>query len=333
MVGYLHATFANGSGYVRMADVPDEWDFINLAFGEPTSPTSGDIRFDRCPASECPGVESEAEFIAAIRAKQQAGKKVLLSIGGQNGQVQLTTAAARDAFVRSVSEIIDRYGLDGLDVDFEGHSLYLDPGDTDFRNPTTPVVVNLISALRTLKQRYGPDFVLTMAPETFFVQLGYRFYGPGENGADPRSGSYLPVIHALRDDLTLLHVQHYNSGPIMGLDDQYHTMGGHDFHVAMADMVLAGFPVRGNPDNVFPPLRQDQVAIGLPASPNAGNGYTTVPEVQKAFTCLAKGTGCGTYRPRGVYPGLRGLMAWSINWDRFNDHEFSRGHRGYLDGL
>src|SRR5256885_8574285 len=51
-----------------------------------------------------------------------------------------------------------------------------------------------ISALRTLKAHYGSGFVLTMAPETFFVQLGYQFYGPGPNGsADPRSGAYLPV--------------------------------------------------------------------------------------------------------------------------------------------
>ncbi|MFD0665486.1 chitinase [Thermocatellispora tengchongensis] len=332
MVGYLHASFANGSGYIRMRDVPDEWDIINLAFGEPTSVTSGDIRFRQCPAAECPNVESEAEFIAAIRDKQAAGKKVLISIGGQNGQVQLTTTAARDAFVRSVSAIIDKYGLDGLDIDFEGHSLYLDPGDTDFRNPTTPVIVNLIAALRTLKARYGEDFVLTMAPETFFVQLGYQFYGPGPNGtADRRSGSYLPVIHALRDDLTLLHVQDYNSGPIMGLDNAYHTMGTHDFHVAMTDMLLAGFPVAGGA--AFPALRPDQVAIGLPAAPWAGNGFTTVAEVQKAFDCLAKGANCGPYRPRGTYPGLRGLMAWSVNWDSYNSREFSRAHRAYLDAL
>ncbi|MEU6784358.1 glycosyl hydrolase family 18 protein [Nonomuraea angiospora] len=334
MVGYLHASFANGSGYIRMSEVPNEWDIINLAFGEPTSVTSGDIRFRQCPAAECPNVESEADFVAAIRAKQAQGKKVLISIGGQNGQVQLTTAAARDKFVESVSAIIDRYGLDGLDVDFEGHSLYLNPGDTNLANPTTPVVVNLISALKSLKSRYGAKFVLTMAPETFFVQLGYQFYGPGPNGAaDSRSASYLPVIHALRNDLTLLHVQDYNSGPIMGLDGQYHTMGGHDFHVAMTDMLLAGFPIMGNAGNVFPPLRQDQVAIGLPASPNAGNGFTTVAEVQKAFDCLAKGTNCGTYRPRGVYPNLRGLMTWSINWDKYNGFEFSRSHRAYLNGL
>ena len=42
----------------------------------------------------------------------------------------------------------------------------------------------------------------------------------------------------------------------------------------MADMVLAGFPIRQNPADVFPPLRPDQVAIGLPAGPQAGNGHT-----------------------------------------------------------
>ncbi|MFI6513888.1 carbohydrate binding domain-containing protein [Streptosporangium sp. NPDC050855] len=334
MVGYLHASFANGSGYIRMADVPNEWDVINLSFGEPTSVTSGDIRFTQCPVAECPNVESEAEFIAGIRAKQALGKKVLISIGGQNGQVQLATTAARDAFVRSVSAIIDKYGLDGLDIDFEGHSLYLDAGDTNLSAPTTPVIVNLISALRTLKARYGSRFVLTMAPETFFVQLGHQFYGPGPNGsADRRAASYLPVIHALRADLTLLHVQDYNSGPIVGLDGQYHTMGTHDFHVAMTDMLLAGFPIAGNPNNVFPALRQEQVAIGLPAAAFAGNGFTTVAEVQKAFDCLAKGTNCGSYRPRGVYPNLRGLMSWSINWDRYNAFEFSRSHRAYLNAL
>ncbi|MER7133997.1 carbohydrate binding domain-containing protein [Streptosporangium saharense] len=334
LVGYLHASFANGSGYVRMADVPKEWDFINLSFGEPTTVTSGDIRFVRCPVAECPSVEPDADFIAAIKAKQAQGKKVLISIGGQNGQVQLTTTAARDKFVESVGAIIDKYGLDGLDVDFEGHSLYLNAGDTNLSAPTTPVIVNLISALKTLKAKYGSKFVLTMAPETFFVQLGYQFYGPGANGsADQRAGSYLPVIHAMRNDLTLLHVQDYNSGPITGLDNQYHTMGNADFHVAMTDMLLAGFPIAGNVNNVFPALRPEQVAIGLPAAQYAGNGYTSVAEVQKAFDCLAKGTNCGTYKPRGVYRGLRGLMTWSINWDKYNNFEFSRNHRAYLDAL
>ncbi|MEU9106609.1 glycoside hydrolase family 18 protein [Streptomyces xanthophaeus] len=333
LVGYLHASFANGSGYVRMADVPASWDVINLAFGEPTSVTSGDIRFQLCPVAECPNVESPAEFKAAVKAKQAAGKKVLISIGGQNGQVQLATTAARDTFVSSVSKIIDEYGLDGLDIDFEGHSLSLATGDTDFRAPTTPVIVNLISAVKTLKAKYGPDFVLTMAPETFFVQLGYQYYGSGPwGGQDPRAGAYLPVIHALRDDLTLLHVQDYNSGPIMGLDNQYHSMGGADFHIAMTDMLLTGFPVAGNTARVFPPLRPGQVAIGLPATTSAGNGHTSPAEVNKALDCLTKKTSCGSYQTHGTWPALRGLMTWSINWDRFGGWEFSRNFDGYFGG-
>ncbi|ROQ95483.1 chitinase [Streptomyces sp. 2132.2] len=333
LVGYLHAGFANGSGYVRMADVPASWDVINLAFGEPTSVTSGDIRFSLCPVTECPNVESAAEFKAAVKAKQAAGKKVLISIGGQNGQVQLATTAARDTFVSSVSKIIDEYGLDGLDIDFEGHSLSLATGDTDFRAPTTPVITNLIAAVKTLKAKYGPGFILTMAPETFFVQLGYQYYGSGPwGGQDPRAGAYLPVIHALRDDLTLLHVQDYNSGSIMGLDNQYHSMGGADFHIAMTDMLLTGFPVAGNTARVFPPLRPDQVAIGLPATTNAGNGHTPPAEVNKALDCLTRKTNCGTYQTHGTWPALRGLMTWSINWDRFGAWEFSKNFDAYFGG-
>ncbi|MGI5136533.1 MULTISPECIES: chitinase [unclassified Streptomyces] len=331
LIGYLHASFANGSGYTRLADVPDSWDVIDLAFGEPTSATSGDVRFTRCPVTECPNVESDADFKAAVKAKQAAGKKVLISIGGQNGQVQLTTTAARDTFVSSVSKIIDTYGLDGVDIDFEGHSLSLDANDTDFRNPTTPVIVNLISALKSLKARYGSKFVLSMAPETFFVQMGYQYYGTGKwGGQDPRCGAYLPVINALRDDLTLLHVQDYNSGPIMGLDNQYHSMGGADFHIAMTDMLLTGFPVAGDTSKVFPPLRPDQVAIGMPASTNAGNGYVAPSEVTKALDCLTKKTNCGSYPTHGTWPVLRGLMTWSVNWDRFGSWEFQRTFDGYF---
>ncbi|MEU7515102.1 glycoside hydrolase family 18 protein [Streptomyces sp. NPDC042898] len=331
LVGYLHASFANGSGYTRMADVPDSWDVINLAFGEPTSVTSGDIRFSLCPATECPNVESAADFKAAVKAKQAAGKKVLISIGGQNGQVQLATTAARDTFVSSVSKIIDEYGLDGLDIDFEGHSLSLQTGDTDFRSPTSPVIVNLIQAVKTLKAKYGSGFVLTMAPETFFVQLGYQYYGSGPwGGQDPRAGAYLPVIHALRDDLTLLHVQDYNSGSIMGLDNQYHSMGGADFHIAMTDMLLTGFPVAGNSERFFPALRPEQVAIGLPASTQAGNGHTAPAEVNKALNCLTKKTDCGTYQTHGTWPALRGLMTWSINWDRYNQWAFSKNFDAYF---
>lgn len=325
--GYWH-NFDNGSGVIPIADVSDAFDAINVSFAEPTGNAPGDIGFVLDPAFD------EQAFRDGIAAKQAAGKKVIISIGGALGQVQLETAEARTNFVNSMIAIIDEYGFDGLDVDFEGHSLYLNQGDDDFRNPTTPVITNLIGALQDLTSHYGNDFMLTMAPETFFVQLGYSFYGGTCSGCDRRAGAYLPVIYAMRDELNWLQVQNYNSGPITGLDDQYHTMGVADFHVAMVDMLLTGFTVAGTGD-FFPPLREDQVLLGLPANGNAGGGFTSVSEVHSALNCLIKLQGCGTYQPHTStgWSNLRGLMTWSINWDKFNNFEFSTEHREYLDAL
>ena len=329
LVGYLHSSFGNGSGYVPIAQVPAAWNVIDLAFAD--SAGNGNIVFNRCSATDCPGSESDADFMAGIKAQQAAGKKVLISIGGANGEVQLTSAQSATNFVTSVESIIDKWGLNGVDIDFENQSLSLNAGDTDFKNPTTPVIVNLISALQQLKAHYGANFVLTMAPETFFVQLGYQFYGPGPNNAqDPRAGAFLPVIYALRNSLTLLTVQDYNSGPIMGLDNQFHTMGGADFHIAMTDMLLAGFPVAGNTNNMFPALAPSQVAIGVPANVNAGNGWVPDATLDQALDCLTKGTSCGSYAIHGTHPNLRGLMTWSINWDHFNGYDFMNNFTGYF---
>jgi chitinase len=142
------------------------------------------------------------------------------------------------------------------------------------------------------------------------------------------------VIYAVRDFLTILHVQDYNSGSIMGLDNQWHSMGGADFHIAMTDMLLAGFPVAGNAANMFPALRADQVGFGAPSSVSAGNGYVSPAAVQDAVNCLVKHTNCGGYTPRsGLSPNFRGLMTWSINWDKFYGWEFRNSHKPFLTAL
>nr|WP_233261738.1 glycosyl hydrolase family 18 protein [Vitiosangium sp. GDMCC 1.1324] len=329
LVGYWH-NFDNGSGFIRLRNVSSKWDVINVSFAEPTNgSTGGTIGFT-------PYSYTEADFKADVAYLQSQGKKVIISIGGANGQVRLETEAARTAFVNSMISIIEKYGFDGMDIDFEGHSLQLNAGDADFKNPTTPLIKNLISAIRAIHDRFGSKFVLTMAPETFFVQLGYSFYGGTCLGCDTRAGAYLPVIHALRDILTWLQVQDYNSGPITGLDDQYHNMGNADFHVAMTDMLLTGFPVGKNTNSFFPALRPDQVAIGLPANGNAGGGYTTPAEVQKALDALLKGIPIGSYTVRSNVANnksFRGLMSWSVNWDAFANYEFTNSHRPYLDAL
>lgn len=328
LVGYWH-NFDNGSGFIKLRDVSTDWDVVNLAFGEPVAGSTSNIAFT-------PDVRtSVAEIQSDVQILHGRGKKVLLSVGGANGHVELRNATERQQFVDSITSIIRQYGLDGLDVDFEGQSVHVNPGDADITNPTTPVIVNLIAALRQIRQNIGPNFILTMAPETFFVQVGYQFYGGTSNG-DSRTGAYLPVIHGVRDILTLIHVQHYNTGSVTALDNQFYNSGNADFHVAMAEMLLTGFPV-ANTGRTFQGLRPDQVAIGLPANINAaGSGFTQPAEVQRALNYLIRGQSFGgryVLRNPAGYRSFRGLMAWSVNWDRFANFDFSRNHRAYLNSL
>lgn len=321
IVGYWH-NFDNGSANIRLRDVSPNFDVIQVAFAEPSGGSqTGNMVFT-------PYNSTVSEFQADIDFLQARGQKVLISIGGANGVVELLTAQAKTNFVNSMKNIINQYGFDGFDIDLEGSSLSLNSGDTDFRNPTTPKIVNLIAAAREILSSYGSSFLLTMAPETAFVQGGAGQYGG-------IWGAYLPVIHALRNDLDYLHVQHYNSGSMLGPDGRAYTQGTPDFHVALAEMMLVGFPVAGNPNNVFPPLRPDQILIGLPASPQAaGGGYTTEANVQKALDYLIKGQSFGgsyVLRNPAGYPELKGLMTWSINWDKYVNHQFSNSHRAYLD--
>src|SRR5574344_1972742 len=113
LVGYWH-NFNNGAANgLKLSQVDDSWDVINLSFAEPTSATSGDLVYN--PTADNIYASAD-EFKNDVKAAQAKGKKVLLSIGGANGQVRLETQTARDNFIRTAKNIITTYGLDGLDI-------------------------------------------------------------------------------------------------------------------------------------------------------------------------------------------------------------------------
>ncbi|MGB0525767.1 MAG: glycosyl hydrolase family 18 protein [Flammeovirgaceae bacterium] len=324
LVGYWH-NFDNGSSTPTLRQVSSKWDVINVSFAEPTVLFGATMAFSPDPAI----YPNPQDFIDDVAFLQAQGKKVLISIGGANGKININNSADAQAYSSSMINIINTYGFDGLDIDLEGGSLSLSAGDTDFTNTTSPKVKYFIEGMRTVLNAYGSDFILTAAPETAYVQGGFSTYSG-------LFGAYLPVLYEFRNELTYIHVQHYNSGCMLGLDGRCYSQGTPDFHVAMAEMLLTGFPVAGHSMN-FPALRQDQVLIGLPsAPPAAGGGFTSVADVHKALDYLIKGISYGgTYQLQqaGGYPNFRGIMTWSINWDIANNFEFSNSHRAYLDAL
>lgn len=325
IVGYWQNWNNASAPYIRLRDIDSRYNVIEVAFG-----TTGS---DLATVNFTPEGTTVAEFKADIAALQAQGKKVLLSLGGETGTIVLATAANKQSFVNSMKNLLDTYNFDGFDIDIEGGtSLVLNSGDNNFMVPTTPKVVNLISAVKEIiayRKGQGKNCLLTMAPETYYVQTAYS------STYSPLVGAYLPIIYGLRDELSWIQPQLYNTGSVNGLDNRVYNSATADFIVAMTEMLLQGFPVAGT-NQTFPALREDQVAFGLPAAPSAaGSGYTNPAEVKKALNYLTKGQSFGgtyTLRKAGGYPGLRGIMTWSINWDNSHNREFASNYYPYFFG-
>ena len=318
LVGYWHNWKGKETEYIRLRDVPPYYNQVVVAFALPSPKGGGLMTF--VPTKRTP--DEFRRDIAALRAR---GTRVLLSIGGGNHPIILRSRQQANTFALSLATIIKTYGFNGLDINLEGESLLLAPGDVDFRKPTTPRIVYFIEAMRSLVARFDASFVLSASPETQFSVNGYKRYG-GE------FGGYLPVLHALRADLDLVHMQFYNSGTQLVYEGPTPTgkglivtKGTPDFVVALAEMLILGFPVGQNKNQYFPGLGAHKVAIGLPATPSAasGGGYLSPAQLTAALHYLE--TGRPTYRSayrlrqKTGHPNLGGIMTWSINWDASRD--------------
>jgi chitinase len=293
LTGYWQ-NFVNGAKPLKLADVPTSYGIVAVSFADAVPSQSGAISFTLDSGlSSALGGYTDAQFKADVATLKARGQKVVISVGGQNGAISLPDAASSTAFANTTYALMQKYGFDGVDIDLEN----------------APNLANMTTALKSLAGKAGSGFVLTMAPETIYVQPG---------------GSYLQLIDQVKDLITVVNTQYYNSGSMIGQDGKVYSSGTVDFQTALADILLNGH------------LRADQVGLGLPASTSgAGSGYVAPSVVNNALDCLTAGTNCGSYKPTAKYPTLRGAMTWSINWDASNGYNWANtvgGHLGSLPG-
>ncbi|MGV9252164.1 chitinase [Streptomyces sp. NPDC003697] len=278
VTGYWQ-NFDNGATVQRIADVPAQYDIIAVAFADATA-TPGGVSFTLDSAGL--GGYTVDQFKADIRAKQAAGKKVIVSVGGQNGTVSVSDATSAANFADSVHALMRTYGFDGVDIDLENgiNATYM------------------TQALRALSAKAGPSLVITMAPQTIDMQS--------------TSAGYFRTALNVKDILTVVNMQYYNSGSMLGCDGKVYSQGTVDFLTALACIQLEGG------------LAPSQVGLGLPASARAaGGGYVSPAVVNNALDCLTRATNCGTFKPSRTYPDLRGAMTWSTNWDAASGNAWS----------
>ncbi|MBT2404720.1 MULTISPECIES: chitinase [unclassified Streptomyces] len=270
LTGYWQ-NFNNGATVQKISDVPAQYDIIAVSFADATT-TPGAIAFTLDSAGL--GGYTVAQFKADVAAKKAAGKSVILSIGGEKGTISVNDSTSANNLTNSAYALMQEYGFSGIDIDLENGL-----------NPTY-----MTQALRSLSAKAGSSLVITMAPQTIDMQS--------------TQGGYFKTALNIKDILTVVNMQYYNSGSMNGCDGKVYSQGSVDFLTALACIQLEGG------------LDPSQVGIGVPASPSgAGSGYVAPSIVNNALDCLARGTNCGTFKPSKTYPGLRGAMTWSTNWD------------------
>lgn len=305
LIGYWHNWNDSSAPYIALDQIDSRYNVVCVSFAVPTSASDMNMLFT-------PDGVTQANFISQIQTLQNQGRKVLLSIGGAMTSVSLNDVTNRNAFTNSMTSILNIYGFDGIDIDIENGNSILASGT--ITNPTSPDCINLIAAINQIKTNYFTHFnrtmMLTFAPETAYVQGGMSAYGG-------IWGGYLPLLHALRNDLNYVHVQLYNSGSVYGIDGNIYNQGSSDFIISMTEALILGFTTAGG---TFVGLPENKVVIGLPACPAAaGGGYVTPANVTAAINYL-RGTapkpGTYTLNQTSGYPNLGGLMTWSINWDK-----------------
>ncbi|WP_369172068.1 chitinase [Streptomyces sp. R28] len=288
VTGYWQ-NFNNGATVQKLADVQSAYDIIAVAFADAAS-TPGAVTFNLDSAGL--GGYTVDQFKADIRAKQAAGKKVVVSVGGERGTVAVNDAASAANFANSVYSLMQTYGFDGVDIDLENglNATYM------------------TQALRSLSAKAGSSLIITMAPQTIDMQS--------------TSNTYFQTALNIKDILTVVNMQYYNSGSMLGCDGKVYSQGSVDFLTALACIQLEGG------------LAPSQVGLGLPASTRgAGSGYVSPSIVNNALDCLAKGTNCGSFKPSRTYPDLRGAMTWSTNWDATAGNAWSGAVGPHVHGL
>ncbi|MEU1499666.1 glycoside hydrolase family 18 protein [Streptomyces sp. NPDC005732] len=288
VTGYWQ-NFNNGATVQKISAVQSQYDIIAVAFADATG-TPGAVTFNLDSAGL--GGYTVDQFKADIRAKQAAGKKVVISIGGQNGTVSINDSTSAANFANSVYSLMQTYGFDGVDIDLENglNATYM------------------TQALRSLSSKAGSSLIITMAPQTIDMQS--------------TSNSYFQTALNIKDILTVVNMQYYNSGSMLGCDGKVYSQGSVDFLTALACIQLQGG------------LAPSQVGLGLPASTSgAGSGYVSPTVVNNALDCLAKLTNCGSFKPSKAYPDLRGAMTWSTNWDASAGNAWSNSVGAHVHAL
>lgn len=230
---------------------------------------------------------------ALIDSWQAAGKKVILSVGGQNGHWD-SIFANPDNFVNSVSSILTKYHLDGVDLDIEGYT-------------TAPQAVSL--TINSLRTKLGNSKQIIISPEVVGVYQGVAVPSPTQGGN--AWNYFIPILNASINQIDYVQPQLYNNwydtstmsaNYLMNGYLQWNNQNGLYGTKAFSPSVYVGVPA-------------NKLIMGVLASTSAGGAafYPTPQMLTSAITTLSS----------QYTTSVGGVMMWDSHWDTLNNRVIS----------
>lgn len=274
--GFRDGYQQGSSVWLNLTDVPVEYNVVAVAF----------MKGSGIPTFK-PYHLSDMEFRHQVDVLNNQDRVVLISLGGADAHIELQIGDEQ-ALANEIIRLVEVYGFDGLDIDLEQSAIYAASNQSII--PAT---------LKIVKDHYadqGKHFIISMAPEFPYLT---------------ESGKYVPYLTALEGYYDFIAPQYYNQGGdgvwVQEINNgkgawiaQNNDEMKEDFLYYLTESLVTG--TRG-----FTCIPADKFVIGLPANVDAAaTGYVINPQdLDRAFNRL-EGAG---------FP-IKGLMTWSINWDK-----------------
>ncbi|WP_339033558.1 glycosyl hydrolase family 18 protein [Spiroplasma endosymbiont of Cantharis rufa] len=243
--------------------------------------------------------QSKNRIKEGIKSLQNAGKKVILSMGGATGGEMRFRQNQTDQLTATFIKYMDEYGFDGIDIDWEGGTL----GHRESQQTT----ISALKEAKKIQNSKGKEFMITMAPE-----LPYLKYNT-EAGSQ---GSYIPFLKGLDGIYDFINPQYYNGwafGPFidqeekdyLGINKSYISNDDSEYRGEFYYLVTKYLTTKYSSQNDFyEKIPTNKFVLGAATNEAAGRGAATRESIYKAYVLLENDN---------IH--IRGLMTWAINFD------------------
>lgn len=214
-------------GYVTSwsTEVPDPYSVTHLAYAFAT------IDDDFCSLT----IKNEGRFEEIVDLKNKNPElKVLLSIGGWgagNFSEMASTAETRAGFIHNAMDMVRRYGIDGLDIDWEypGSSLAKISSSKEDKS-------NFSKLMKQLRDSLGGSRCLSFASPSYSVYFDYDKVVP-----------YVDFVNIMTYDMSVPPSHHspLNHSELTGKKSVKDVVAEHYSKGVPADKMLLGIPFYG----------------------------------------------------------------------------------------